>query len=63
MAERLRGGASSVSGEAAKLGGEAAKFGNDALRRLSHEVEHHPLVMIGVALGLGVLVGRAWQRH
>jgi ElaB/YqjD/DUF883 family membrane-anchored ribosome-binding protein len=63
MAERFRGGANSVSGEAAKLGGEAAKLGNEALRRLSDEVEHHPLVTIAVALGVGVLVGLAWQRH
>jgi ElaB/YqjD/DUF883 family membrane-anchored ribosome-binding protein len=44
-------------GEAAKFGNEAAKLGNDALRRLSKEVEHRPLVTLGVAVGVGLLVG------
>jgi hypothetical protein len=38
---------------------EAAKFGNDALRRLSNEVEHRPLVTLAVAVGVGILVGLA----
>jgi ElaB/YqjD/DUF883 family membrane-anchored ribosome-binding protein len=59
VAERLRGGASSVRDEAAKIGGEAAKLGNDALRRLSVEVEHRPLVTLAVAVGVGILVGLA----
>jgi hypothetical protein len=37
IANRFRGGTHSMSDEAAKLG-------NDALRRLSNEVEHRPLV-------------------
>jgi hypothetical protein len=36
---------------------EAAKLGNDALRRLSNEVEHRPLVTLAVAVGVGILVG------
>jgi ElaB/YqjD/DUF883 family membrane-anchored ribosome-binding protein len=38
---------------------EAAKLGNDALRRLSNEVEHRPLVTLAVAIGVGILVGLA----
>jgi hypothetical protein len=38
---------------------EAAKLGNDALRRLSNEVEHRPLITIAVAVGVGILVGLA----
>ncbi|HMF26015.1 MAG TPA: hypothetical protein VKG24_28370, partial [Pseudolabrys sp.] len=38
---------------------EAAKLGNDALRRLSNEVEHRPLVTLAVAVGVGILVGLA----
>jgi ElaB/YqjD/DUF883 family membrane-anchored ribosome-binding protein len=52
IADRFRGGAHSMSAEAAKLG-------NDALRRLSNEVEHRPLVTLAVAVGVGILVGLA----
>ena len=52
IADRFRGGAHSMSDEAAKLG-------NHALRRLSNEVEHRPLVTLAVAVGVGILVGLA----
>ena len=52
IADWFRGGAHSMSDEAAKLG-------NDALRRLSNEVEHRPLITIAVAVGVGILVGLA----
>ena len=52
IADRFRGGTHSMSDE-------AAKFGNDALRRLSNEVEHRPLVTLAVAVGVGILVGLA----
>lgn len=51
-ADRLRGGAHSMSDEAAKLS-------NEALRRLSNEVEHRPLITLAVAVGVGILVGLA----
>src|SRR5712671_4963844 len=59
MADRVQGGANSVRDEAAKIGSEAAKLGNHALRRLSNEVEHRPLVTLAVAVGVGLLVGLA----
>jgi hypothetical protein len=62
IAERFRGGARSVGGEASRFGQEAAKFGNVALRRLSTEVEHRPLILLAVAAGLGFLVGVAGRR-
>jgi ElaB/YqjD/DUF883 family membrane-anchored ribosome-binding protein len=52
ISDRFRGGAHSMSDEAVKLG-------NDALRRLSNEVEHRPLVTLAVAIGVGILVGLA----
>src|SRR5262245_9408859 len=52
IADRSRGGANALSDEAAKLG-------NEALRRLSNEVEHRPLVTLAVAVGVGILVGLA----
>jgi len=55
----VQGKANSVRDEAAKIGSEAAKLGNHALRRLSSEVEHRPLVTLAVAIGVGILVGLA----
>jgi len=52
IADRFRGGTHSMSDEAAKLG-------NDALRRLSNEIEHRPLVTLAVAVSVGILVGLA----
>jgi len=52
IADQFRGGAHS-------MGDEAAKLGNDALRRLSNEIEHRPLVTLAVAVGVGILVGLA----
>jgi ElaB/YqjD/DUF883 family membrane-anchored ribosome-binding protein len=61
IAERFRDG--SLRDDAARYGGEAAKeaakLGNLALRRLSDEVEHRPLVTLAVAVGVGILVGLA----
>ena len=56
LAERFRGNATYV-------GNEAARVGNNALRRLSGEVENRPLVMLGVAAAVGLLIGFSLQRH
>jgi len=55
LADQFRG--SPYGDEAMKFGNEAARLGGDALRRLSNEVEHRPLVTLAVALGVGILVG------
>jgi ElaB/YqjD/DUF883 family membrane-anchored ribosome-binding protein len=62
MADRFREDGGSMSDEAAKIGSEAAKLGNDAIRRLSKEVEHRPLITLAVAVGVGILVGLAGRR-
>jgi ElaB/YqjD/DUF883 family membrane-anchored ribosome-binding protein len=49
--------------EARQFGEDAAKIGNDALRRLSKEVEHRPLVTLAVAVGVGLLVGLVIHRR
>src|SRR2546430_17453162 len=49
IADRFRDGAHSMTDEAAKLG-------NDALRRLSNEVEHRPLIRISAAVGVATVV-------
>jgi hypothetical protein len=33
------------------------------LRRIASEVEHHPLVTLAVAIGIGILIGIAGRRH
>ena len=61
MAGRFSGGRS-MSDEAVKFGNEATKFGNDALRRLSQEVGHRPLVTLAIAIGVGILAGAMSRR-
>ena len=63
MADQFREGANFMGEEATKVGSEAAKLGNDALRRLSKEVEHRPLVTLAVAVGAGILVGLVSHRR
>ncbi len=63
IADRFRNGAGSMGNEAAKFRSEAAKLGNTALRRLTDEVEHRPLVTLVVAVGVGILVGLASHRR
>jgi ElaB/YqjD/DUF883 family membrane-anchored ribosome-binding protein len=63
LAERFRGGAGSMSDEASKFGTEAARLGGDALRRVSKEVAQRPLVTLGVAIAVGLLLGLASHRR
>lgn len=49
--------------DATKIGAAAAKVGNEALRRLSREVQHRPLVTLAVAAGVGILMGLANHRR
>lgn len=53
------GGSRRLAGDAARFGNEAARFGKDAIGRLASEVEHRPLLIIAVAVGIGVLIGAA----
>jgi ElaB/YqjD/DUF883 family membrane-anchored ribosome-binding protein len=62
IVERFRG-SDSIGDAATKIGGQAAKIGDDALRRLTKEVEHRPLVTLAVAVGVGILVGAISRRH
>jgi ElaB/YqjD/DUF883 family membrane-anchored ribosome-binding protein len=68
LLDRFRSGARSVEAsrfgqDAARFGYEASKLGGEALRRVSTEVERRPLMMIGVAIGVGLLIGWAGRRH
>ena len=69
--DRFRSGRRLVGDEAERFGNKAAKFGakfgNDALHRMASEVEHRPLVILAVAVGVGILIGiaggMAGRRH
>ena len=52
----------SASGVTQSVAEEATRFGTDAFKKLTDEVENRPLVMLGVAAGLGFLVGLANRR-
>ncbi|MFZ3358151.1 MAG: hypothetical protein WCA56_17765 [Xanthobacteraceae bacterium] len=63
MIDRFRERGQAASDEAARLGSQAVKlgagYGSDALRRMNSEVEGRPLLTVGIALGIGVLIGAA----
>ena len=63
MMDRFRQGRQTVGDRAGRLSNQAldlgAKYSNDALRRITDEIEGRPLVTIGVALGIGILIGAA----
>lgn len=41
---------------------EATQYSRDAVKKLSDEVEQRPLMMLGVAAGIGFLIGSATRR-
>jgi ElaB/YqjD/DUF883 family membrane-anchored ribosome-binding protein len=63
MMDRFRQGRQTAGDQAGRLSNQAldlgAKYSNDALRRITDEIEGRPLVTIGVALGIGILIGAA----
>ena len=63
MVERFRKGRRAAGDHAGRLGNQAldvgAKYGSDALQRVAREAEHRPLITVGVALGIGILIGAA----
>jgi ElaB/YqjD/DUF883 family membrane-anchored ribosome-binding protein len=63
MMDRFRDRGRAAGDQAVRLGNQALKlgssYGSDALQRVSAEVEDRPLLTVGIALGLGVLIGAA----
>ena len=49
-------GAMRAANQTVRFGG---KIGNDALHRIASEVEHRLLVTLGIAIGVGILIGIA----
>jgi ElaB/YqjD/DUF883 family membrane-anchored ribosome-binding protein len=64
MVDRFRRGGEVAGDQAGRLRSQAldlgAKYGGDALQRVASETEQRPLFAIGVALGIGVLIGVAF---
>jgi ElaB/YqjD/DUF883 family membrane-anchored ribosome-binding protein len=56
MMERFRDGGRQAVQTGSKYG---AKYGDSAIQRVSAEVRGQPLITLGVALGVGVLIGAA----
>ena len=63
IVHRFRSGRRFAGDEAARLGDEAAKYGakigRDTLHRMTSEVQHRPLVILAVAVGVEILIGMA----
>jgi ElaB/YqjD/DUF883 family membrane-anchored ribosome-binding protein len=63
MVDRFRKGSQAAGDQAGRLGNRAldlgTKYGNDALTRVASEAEQRPLLTMGVALGIGILIGAA----
>lgn len=52
----------STAGVTQSVADEARRFSGDAFRKLTDEVENRPLLMLGVAAGIGFLAGLANRR-
>mgnify|MGYP001191870230 CR=1 FL=1 len=63
MIERFRERGEAASDQATRLGNRALKlgagYGSDAVARVSAQAKDRPLFTLGVALGIGVLIGAA----
>jgi ElaB/YqjD/DUF883 family membrane-anchored ribosome-binding protein len=63
MGDRFRKGGQAAGDQAGRLGNQAlyfgAKYGSNALARVASEAEERPLFTVGVALGIGILIGAA----
>jgi ElaB/YqjD/DUF883 family membrane-anchored ribosome-binding protein len=52
----------SAAGVTQTVADEATRFGTDAFKKLTDEVEHRPLLMLGIAAGIGFLIGLTNRR-
>jgi ElaB/YqjD/DUF883 family membrane-anchored ribosome-binding protein len=63
MVDRFRKGGQAAGDQAGRLSSQAldlgAKYGSDAMQRVAGQAESRPLLTIGVALGIGILIGVA----
>ena len=62
MVERFRKGGQAAGDQAGRLSNQALDLGaknGDALTRVASQAEERPLLTLGVALGIGILIGAA----
>ena len=63
MVERFRKGGQAAGDQAGRLSNQAldlgAKYGSDARALVASQAEERPLLTLGVALGIGILIGAA----
>ncbi|MGE5367788.1 MAG: hypothetical protein ACM3PO_11065 [Betaproteobacteria bacterium] len=63
MVDRFRKGGQVAGDQAGRLSNQAldlgAKYSSDALARVASQAEQRPLLTVGVALGIGILIGAA----
>src|ERR1700745_3782894 len=63
MVDRFRKGRQAAGDQAERLGNQGldlgSKYGSNALQRVANEAEHRLLITVGVALGIGILIGVA----
>jgi ElaB/YqjD/DUF883 family membrane-anchored ribosome-binding protein len=52
--ERVRDSASDTT---ESIADDAARYGVDAIKKLTQEIEQRPLIMLGIAAGIGFLAG------
>jgi len=63
VTHRFRGRARAAGEEAGHLSDDALNFSNDALRKLTREVEHRPLLALAIAAGIGALTVMIFARR
>jgi hypothetical protein len=63
VAERFRTGAERVGKEAVRLGHRATALGEMSVDRFAKGVGLHPLMVVGIAVGLGAIIGAARYRY
>jgi hypothetical protein len=63
VAAQLRDGAGRFGREAVRMGRRAGELGELSLDRFARNVGVHPLAILGVAIGIGAIIGAARYRH
>jgi ElaB/YqjD/DUF883 family membrane-anchored ribosome-binding protein len=63
IAERFRNGAGYAAREATRMGHRANVAGRDSYEFLKSEVDAHPLAVLAVAAGIGILIGASVYRQ
>ena len=63
VAERFRSGAERVGNEAVRLGHRATALAEMSVDRFAKNVGVHPLMVVGIALGVGAIIGAARYRY